>query len=136
MKVKGPIGAAIAVSLDARWRPVHPDAWMLPEPCDDYWPIVTEGHRQDLIDHFAQTLTSKLVERCFTFLRRCWFGTRCWPLCAQISVETFFRMKDGTLNMVCSRLFVLVTCDQLLTKRHKVWRRSPPARAVERSQKR
>ena len=60
MKVKGPIGATIAVLLDARWRPVHPDAWMLPEPCDDYWPSVTEGHQQDLIDHFAQTLTSNL----------------------------------------------------------------------------
>ena len=33
---------------------------MLPEPCDDYWPIVTEGHQQGLIDHFAQTLTANL----------------------------------------------------------------------------
>ena len=60
MKVKGPIGATIAVLLDARWRSVHPDGWMLPEPCDDYWPIVTEGHQQGLIDHFAQTLASNL----------------------------------------------------------------------------
>ena len=61
MKVKGPIGATNAVLLDAGWRPVQPDAWMLPEPCDDHWPI-TAGHQQDLMDHFAQTLHASLWE--------------------------------------------------------------------------
>ena len=53
--------------LDARWRPVHPDSWMLPDPCDDYWPIVTEGHQQDLFEHFAQFLTSDLWQRASLF---------------------------------------------------------------------
>ena len=40
---------------------------MLPEPCDDFWPIVSAGHQQDLLDHFAETVQARLWERAGNF---------------------------------------------------------------------